>query len=292
MSFVEDDSIQIIACNNPELPSELALLPLNRGKLLVSRSHAVFCRISLEDLPLVMDLATSRIKASDLPQPLHETLTSHGFFSPPRPAKPEPQTVQIQITNRCNLLCSYCCTNSGEPREREISLETVREVLTTTREKLGPGIRVAILGGEPLLVPWALEAADFGASLGLDVTLFSNGVPLASQAMAEQCARSCARGVKFRISLAGPTRELCDDKSGNDRFDAVVTGLNNLYRFGGEAIIDLMLFPEHVDEVASHLHHLRGLLPPGIVIAFGIAYVSGREVGANLFESHQTMEEA
>ncbi len=292
MNATQTPSAAFLDCRNSELPADLALLPLFRGELLVSSSHAVFCRVAPGDLPHIRALAAGDLRSTDLPRHLFEALDAHGFFSSPRPPKDEPQTVQLQLTNGCNLDCSYCCTNSGAPRHHEISFETVREGLTTTRAKLGPGIRVALLGGEPLLIPWVLDAADFGTDLGLEITLFTNGVPMAQTNVARRCAESFSRGVQFRVSLAGPTRELCDHKSGHDRFDDVIAGVNAFYRFGGEAILDLMLFPDHVEEVARHLPHLRTLLPEGIPIAFGIAYVSGREVGADLFASHPTMEAA
>ena len=60
---------------------------------------------------------------------------------------------------------------------------------------------------------------------------------------------------------------------------------------GGEVIVDLMLLPQHVDDVTTHLPALRRRLPPGTVISIGVLYLSGRETGAHLFRSRGELEE-
>ncbi|MBU1219031.1 radical SAM protein [Myxococcota bacterium] len=284
------NDVQFLNVKNSIFPLDCAYLPISRGKLLVSQSHAVFCSVNHDEV----EGLTSFIQGdtTEISEDIKQRLEIHGFFGPPREAKAPSRTVQIQITNGCNLSCTYCCTNSRNPRKSEITLEDAKNVVEITREKLGEGIRVAILGGEPLLKDWALDLANYAQGLGLDVTVFSNGVPLADENIARQCAESCKKGVKFRLSLAGPVKDLCDAKSGEPRYDAVIAGINYLYAHGGECIIDLMLFPEHVDSTAAHLHELRGKLPAGVPIAFGIAYVSGREVGQDLFESRRALEES
>jgi len=93
-----------------------------------------------------------------------------------------------------------------------------------------------------------------------------------------------------RVSLAGPDHELCDRMSGAPRFERAVAGINNLHRFGAKAVVDLMLFPQHVDEVAAEMSALRKLLPEGIRIALGVLYLSGRERGEHLFASRSALE--
>jgi radical SAM protein with 4Fe4S-binding SPASM domain len=78
--------------------------------------------------------------------------------------------------------------------------------------------------------------------------------------------------------------------SGSPRFERAVAGINNLARFGGRAVVDLMLFPQHVDEVATEMPALRKLLPEGTRIALGVLYLSGRERGDHLFASRSALE--
>jgi radical SAM protein with 4Fe4S-binding SPASM domain len=258
----------------------------------VSRDYALFCAIPAEHTDAVARVLAGAMQQASLAAGLQEELRRHGFGGPPREPAQDSPSVQLQLTNACNLSCSYCCTNSGKPRAGEVSLEKLREVVREAAAVLGPGARVALLGGEPLLVPWSLELAEYVLEHRLTLTLFTNGVLLADPAIARRVAELCRRQAQVRVSLAGPTPELCDAVSGAPRFEQVMRGLHELSRQGGHAVVDLMLLPSQVDSVAAHLPALRRALPEGAQIAFGIAYYSGREQGEHLFRSRAALESA
>lgn len=274
------------------LPDDCVVLPLSEGELLVSRDHAVFCRIPADEADAVREVLAGRQALTTLSRELLDELDRHGFFGPPREAKPDPPTVQLQLTNACNLACGYCCTNSGKARDEEVCYERMLQVVREIPDVLGPGTQVALLGGEPLLVPWALDLAAEILSLGLKLTIFTNGAPLADDRLAEETAKLVKAGAKVRVSLAGPSQETCDAMSGANRFDAALRGLERLATFGGTAIVDLMLVPQQVDTIAQELPQLRKRLPDGMPIALGVLYLSGRETGEHLFQSRAELEEA
>jgi radical SAM protein with 4Fe4S-binding SPASM domain len=274
------------------LPADSTFLPLARGQLLVSRAHAAFCPIDEEEMPLVRGMLAGEGEPRSLPKPLADKLARHGLFGPPRPAPPVVPSVQLQITNACNLGCAYCCTNSGQARPIELGLARYQRIAREIRAALGPGTRVAILGGEPFLVPWAIDLAEDIVGLGLSLCIFSNGMPLADAGLARRVAALIGRGCEVRVSLAGPTPEICDRVSGARRFDTVMAGLDALARHGATAKLDLMLLPEDVEHVAEHLPALRRRLPAGTLVAVGILYHSGREQGAHLFRSRGDLEAA
>jgi len=272
------------------IPSDCTILPLLKGGLLLSRAHATWCRLFPEEL----EAAQRALSPGEggLPAPLLERLEGHGFFGPPRAAPPESPSVQMQLTNVCNLACTYCCTNSGQPRGREMGRERWLALADEIRAAMGPGTRAAVLGGEPLSLPWAIELAERIVELGLTLTLFTNGVPLTSEPLARRVGALAARGAQVRVSLAGPTRETCDALSGAKRFEEVVAGVNEVARHGPAPIVDLMLAPQLVSSIAGELPGLRGRLPPGTAIALGVLFHGGRETGAHLFGSRSELEAA
>lgn len=275
------------------LPADCAWLPLGDGELLVSRGHAVFCRVPADQAAAVRRVLAGAAPVSSLAPPLLESLERHGFFGPPRPPAPESPSVQLQITNACNIACRYCCTNSGRPRAPELTLERYLAIVEDVRRDLGPRTRVAVLGGEPFLLPWAIDLCERIAALDLQLTMFTNGMPLGTdEPLAARVAALTRRGAQLRVSLAGPTKEVCDTVSGADRFDGALRGIHAVARAGGEAVVDLMLLPQHVDDVAEHLPGLRRRLPPGTRIALGVLYLSGRETGEHLFGSRAELERA
>ncbi len=272
------------------LPTDCELLALREGVLLISRSHALFCPVPAEHVAAVRRGIGGDDALEILDRLLDGELARHGFGGPPRQPDPAHPSVQLQLTNGCNLQCSYCCTNSGEPRAAEITFEQARDVVDAVLAVHGPGTRVGLLGGEPMLVPWALDLVEHALDLGLHPTLFTNGTRLA--ALGPRVAALQQRGAEVRVSLAGPTPEHCDTESGASRYDAAIEGIGEVARHGGKVMVDLMLLPGQVDAVAEALPDLRGRLPAGTPIAFGVAYHSGREHGDHLFEARAELEAA
>jgi radical SAM protein with 4Fe4S-binding SPASM domain len=277
---------------NDSLPFDCVLLPISSGKLLVSRNHAVFCRVPPGEAASVSAVIANQSPVTILSQTMREALKRHGFFQPPRQAKSDSPTVQLQITNACNLACSYCCTNSQKRRKQEVSFERMVDVIRQIPDALGVRTAVSILGGEPLLVPWALDLASEIVDLGLPLTIFTNGVPLANDLLAEKLARLVEKGVRVHVSLAGPTAVICNAISGNNRFEAALRGIHNLAAFGAQTTADVMLMPQNVDAVASELDQLRRQLPPNTPVTLGVLYMSGRETGQNLFASRSELDAA
>jgi radical SAM protein with 4Fe4S-binding SPASM domain len=274
------------------LPSDCVLLPIASGALLVSRSHATFCAVAREHVPAVTDTLAGTAPAGQLPATVCADLDRHGFFAEARPVPKHRPKVQLQLTNACNLRCSYCCTDSATARERELCFEEWRGLVGEAREVFGPDVAFGLLGGEPLLVPFAIDLAELIAKTGSPLTIFSNGTALVDSGIAQRVAMLCKLGVSIRVSLAGANRSSCDQLSGAPRFDAALAGLAELARQGGKARVDLMLFPADIEEIATHLSELRACLPAGTQVGLGLAFLGGREAGTHVFPSRAALESA
>ena len=257
-------------------PTDAKLLPLGEGRLLVSRDHARFCRVPADGVAAVEDVLSGRRGWDACDPRLLDELRRHGFGEGPSDVAARRGSVLIQLTNRCNLGCSYCCTNSrreaplapGVARRQEITYEDALTAVRAAREVLGPGTRIGMIGGEPLLVPWALELAEAVIDLDLELNFSSNGTALEDESIARRVASLIQRGAIVRVSLAGVTRERCDHESRGARFDATIAGIHALARFGALPVVDVMLFPEDVALAARELPRLRRGLPAGIEIAW------------------------
>jgi radical SAM protein with 4Fe4S-binding SPASM domain len=166
------------------------------------------------------------------------------------------------------------------------------QVVQQIPEALGNGTSVALLGGEPLFMPWSIPLAAEIVKLGLRLTIFTNGVPLANPSLAAQTAPLIHAGAQVRVSLSGPTRQTCDTLAGAGRFEAALAGIHRLAALGCQATVDLMFLPQQVDAIARHLPELRRRLPQGTPLTFGVLYLSGREVGQHLFASRSELDAA
>jgi radical SAM protein with 4Fe4S-binding SPASM domain len=274
------------------LPPDARMHGVSRGALLLSREFALFCRVPTEQIPYVQAAIDGKCTPSELPDTIREALIRHGFAAGPRPSPAARHSVQLQLTNDCNLHCEYCCTNSGKARPGEVTHAEFLKVVSEARATLGEDSEFGILGGEPFLVSWAIDLIEYITEQGSPLTVFSNGTNLGDATLCNRLAAAMQRGTQLRISLAGVTPALCDSLSGAARFESAISAIHALAERGALPQVDVMLLPQHVEELTTHLPKLRRQLPEGIPLSFGILYRSGRERGAHVFQSRRHLEQA
>ena len=207
--------------NSPSFPQDTTLLPIAPRALLVSKEWAVFCGVPEREIPLVSQVLEGRAEIAVLSPAFRDDLGRHGFFGEPRPATPTTRSVQIQLTNDCNLSCAYCCTNSGGPRDSKIDFSSMCRLVEEVRQELGPAGTISLLGGEPFLVPWAIDLAERIIDVGLHLSVFTNGTLHGDPDLARRTAQLIRGGAEIHVSLSGPTAVLCDSVSKVPRFEVV-----------------------------------------------------------------------
>lgn len=90
--------------------------------------------------------------------------------------KIRPRHLQLSITNRCNLNCSFCsCSERNKSEEMPFALI---DTIAKTYKSLGCEAVTITGGGEPLLHPNINEAVTLFASLGTKIGLVTNGLLL------------------------------------------------------------------------------------------------------------------
>jgi radical SAM protein with 4Fe4S-binding SPASM domain len=116
-----------------------------------------------------------------------------AFRGAPRPV------VVWAVTKACNLRCVHCYASANpEPAPDELTHEEGRALLDDLHRFNVPAVLFS--GGEPLARPDTPELIGYAQSLGLQVTLSTNGV-LIDDAMADRLA---AMGLKYvGISIDG-----------------------------------------------------------------------------------------
>ena len=90
-----------------------------------------------------------------------------------RPAPRPPFVLQIHPSLRCNLSCAHCYSQSGPTVRTALDVETVLRVIGDAAA-LGYEV-VAFSGGEPLMYDGLARACALAKSLGLRVTITTNG---------------------------------------------------------------------------------------------------------------------
>jgi len=103
---------------------------------------------------------------------LEERKTRHPEIS--KSPEPSLRYLELQITNRCNLLCKHCYIDDNDPSE--LSIDDIKTVLEEFEEM--QGLRVLITGGEPLLHNRFEELNKLLPLFSFRKVLLSNGLLL------------------------------------------------------------------------------------------------------------------
>jgi len=131
--------------------------------------------------------------------------------------------VAYEVTAACNLSCGYCrASASSRPDPEELSTEEALAFLDSIAA-LKP--MLILSGGEPLLRPDIFLIARHGVSLGLRVSLASNGTTITQKVADEIAACGISR---VSISLDGATPEKHDQSRGEGSFQAALQGIECL----------------------------------------------------------------
>ncbi len=128
-----------------------------------------------------------------------------------------------ELTAACNLSCRYCrASASHEPDQGELDTDEAKRFV----ESIAPLKPMLILsGGEPLLRPDLFQIIRLAVSLGIRVSLASNGT-LITSGLAEEIADSGVSRVS--ISLDGADAAMHDHGRGQGRFERSIKGIENL----------------------------------------------------------------
>jgi MoaA/NifB/PqqE/SkfB family radical SAM enzyme len=134
-----------------------------------------------------------------------------------------PFIIFLNITQRCNLRCSYCFGQYYS----EIDELTFTQASRILSELYALGARrLALGGGEPLLYEDIDELIKFAIKLGFDVGLNSNGI-LVSQHLSALGLLS-----NLSISLDGASSEINDVYRGRGSFENAIQGIESAHEAG------------------------------------------------------------
>lgn len=110
--------------------------------------------------------------------------------------------VALEVTQRCNLDCSYCYLSESSEALKDIPLEEVLRRADLIRDHYGPGADVQVTGGEPTLRDRAelLAIVRHIRGRGMRPSLFTNGIR-ASRALLSELAAAGLEDVAFHVDM-------------------------------------------------------------------------------------------
>jgi MoaA/NifB/PqqE/SkfB family radical SAM enzyme len=158
----------------------------------------------------------------------------------------------------CNLVCTYCLTESGpKVARRELDPATMINLAREARELGFTG--VGVTGGEPFLVPDMPELL-VELSRVLSVLVLTNGT-LFQRALFERMAPLSDADVTLQVSLDHPEPEVNDLMRGPENFRKVVEAVPALLQRGIRVRIATTLEEENAEDMTRlcALHRRLGV---------------------------------
>lgn len=133
------------------------------------------------------------------------------------------------VTYACPLRCQHCYSESGRRASRALGREDALRVIDVMISKRPQ--RVSFSGGEPLLVPWLIEATQRLRDAGIPSTVHVSGW-LMDEAIANDLADSATA---VAVSVDGGTAETHDTVRGREgSFQKAMNALTHLAQVKAE----------------------------------------------------------
>jgi radical SAM protein with 4Fe4S-binding SPASM domain len=192
---------------------------------------------------------------------------------------------RFHLTNRCQLECVHCYTNSSPLLSKDGELPVERWIQLVEEFAENGGQKILFTGGEALVYKGCIDVMRRAHDLGLEVTLFSNGMLIPRYL---DDIREVADIVQ--ISIDGPTAESHDAIRGKHSFRRAMRAIRMLLDAGVETRVSTTV-------MVNNWEAIKNDLPPFIAefkdtgLTFRISYgamAHGR--GTNLDHSLNTDE--
>ena len=143
----------------------------------------------------------------------------------------------LELTNRCNLRCPHCASDSGCSRGDELSRDELRKVFLDLAD-LGCHT-MSMLGGELLLRPDWFEICREARKVGMDLQIITNGL------LVDDDVRRKFLELKPQtvgVSLDGASRETYMKQRGVDGYDRCMKLLRRLHDDGHRQVSAITTF--------------------------------------------------
>lgn len=171
----------------------------------------------------------------------------HRRLSPP---KERLESISVNVTNRCNLQCSFCYNGRRRQAAEELSTEEMILALEGLRRWTARRALLALLGGEPLLEKEkTLALARWAKRRGLVTIVSTNGF-FVDREFALHAAES---SLQCQVSLDGIRAETHDAVRGAGSYDRALHAVETLVEAGAHTLVSMVVHVGNADEIPDYL---------------------------------------
>jgi len=177
-----------------------------------------------------------------------------------------PDTLQVSLTNRCNLRCKMCHVWENYRPESELSFGEIKAIIDQAADW---GIKeLNLCGGEPLLNPACFRVIKHAKLKGMKVILTTNGTvinePTARDLIETKVDIIC-------VSLDAATAAVHDRMRGQEgAYQKIIQGIESLNKYSENfrpiRVLIFTLHNENLDELLDYIRLAKKLQADAIYI--------------------------
>lgn len=193
--------------------------------------------------------------------------------------KTAPLELNIHITDKCNLKCTYCYSNFYKRRNPDISKEQIFRIVKAFDE-MGV-MEVSLIGGEPFLHPDFPAIVDYIKSRGLFCSAVTNGYYL------QKHAQTVKKLDMICISIDGP-ESMNDITRGQGSYRKAVEGLAFLKELNINRSIRATLQKHNLDCIEDMMNLAEQY---DAMLNFGLLFPQSSEQGEVKIISKETPDD-
>ncbi len=192
------------------------------------------------------------------------------------------------LTDRCNLQCNFCLSES-DPGRRAHEVSGAQRAVILNQLMENRVLKVYLTGGEPLLIPETMEYAKRLRKAGIFTVLTTNGVLLDRSVIRDLAVHGINR---IQVSLHGATPETNDAIMGGPAFERILQALGWIRDAGVDLHIKVTLTRENAGELLRLIRNLAPFSPSLINVSELVATGRGFENYEALRPSLEALESA
>jgi 7,8-dihydro-6-hydroxymethylpterin dimethyltransferase len=155
--------------------------------------------------------------------------------------------VALEITQRCNLDCSYCYLSESSEALKDIPLDEVYRRIDMIHQHYGPGVDVQVSGGDPTLRKRdeLIAIIRYIKSKGLRSSLFTNGIK-ATRDLLQALCNAGLEDVAFHVDLTQQRKGYLSEHQLNSVRQEYIERVRGLPL---HVIFNTTVFPGNFDEI-------------------------------------------
>ncbi|RNI13745.1 radical SAM protein [Methanohalophilus sp. RSK] len=183
----------------------------------------------------------------------------------------------VEVTDRCDLDCTYCFANSSMDKSLDPDMETIRKMFETVKKCQNDPTCIQISGGEPTLRDDLPEIIKMGREMGIDhIELNTNGRRIAKDQ--EYFDKIASAGIdSIYLGFDGVSDDVYMQRTGKKLFDVKSEVINRCEKADiGVVLVPLVAKNYNLHETGKIIKFASNKVPTVRGVHFQPVFYSGR----------------